>query len=70
MRVAEEPGLPATEAGKERRIAPQVYHDERKLLIICHEPHPRKIVDKGCLSDIAEHLKMNGFIEEQDSEHS
>lgn len=38
------------------------YHEEKKLLIICHEPHPSPDVDKGCIADVVEHLKSNGFI--------
>ncbi|APZ42566.1 hypothetical protein BW247_05200 [Acidihalobacter ferrooxydans] len=38
------------------------YHEETKALIICHEPHPASIVDKGCLADVVEHLKLNGII--------
>lgn len=38
------------------------FHAEKKLLIICHEPHPSPDVDKGCVADVAEHLKSNGFI--------
>ena len=43
------------------------FNDEKVLLISCHEPHPRSEVDKGCLAEVAEHLKTNGFIKEQDS---
>ena len=37
-------------------------HTKTKALIICHEPHPSPDVDKGCISDVAAHLKNNGFI--------
>jgi predicted RNA binding protein YcfA (HicA-like mRNA interferase family) len=38
------------------------YHKDKDLLISCHEPHPLPDVDKGCVADIVEHLKINGFI--------
>lgn len=38
------------------------YHAEKKALIICHEPHPSPSVDKGCIADVIEHLKIYGFI--------
>jgi len=38
------------------------HNAEKDLLIICHEPHPRSDVDKGCISDVVEHLKSNGLI--------
>ena len=31
-------------------------------LIICHEPHPTSIVDKGCVVDVVEHLRTHGLI--------
>jgi len=40
------------------------YHKERDALICCHEPHPQPAVDKGCVVDVVEHLKANGFIKE------
>ena len=38
------------------------FHHEKKALIICHQPHPSPNVDKGCIADVIEHLKTNGFI--------
>jgi len=38
------------------------FHTEKKALIICHQPHPSPNVDKGCIADVIEHLKINGFI--------
>jgi predicted RNA binding protein YcfA (HicA-like mRNA interferase family) len=38
------------------------YHEEKKALIICHEPHPTPNVDKGCVADVVEHLRAKGFI--------
>ena len=38
------------------------YHEGKKVLIICHEPHPTPNVDKGCVADVVEHLRTNGFI--------
>jgi predicted RNA binding protein YcfA (HicA-like mRNA interferase family) len=38
------------------------YHKEKDLLISCHQPHPSPDVDKGCVVDVVDHLKTNGFI--------
>jgi predicted RNA binding protein YcfA (HicA-like mRNA interferase family) len=38
------------------------FHAEKKALISCHQPHPSPNVDKGCIADVIEHLKVNGFI--------
>ena len=38
------------------------YHEGKKAVIICHEPHPTPNVDKGCVADVVEHLRANGFI--------
>lgn len=38
------------------------YHKEKDALIICHEPHPSPDVDKGCICDVVEHLKLHEFI--------
>lgn len=38
------------------------YHEGKKALIICHEPHPSPNVDKGCIADVVEHLRANRFI--------
>lgn len=40
------------------------FHKEKKALIICHEPHPRPTVDKGCVVSVAEHLRAYGFIKD------
>lgn len=45
-------------AGSRRKF----YHKEKNALIICHEPHPSPDVDKGCITDVVEHLKTHGFI--------
>lgn len=37
------------------------YHKAKDDLIICHEPHPSPEVDKGCIADVAEHLKNHKF---------
>lgn len=39
-------------------------HAELKLVISCHKPHPEPCVDRGCIRDVVEHLKANGFVEE------
>lgn len=38
------------------------FHQGKNALIICHAPHPSPDVDKGCIADVIEHLKANGFI--------
>ena len=38
------------------------YHPEKKALISCHQPHPSPNVDKGCIVNVIEHLKVYGFI--------
>jgi predicted RNA binding protein YcfA (HicA-like mRNA interferase family) len=38
------------------------YHKQKNALIICHEPHPSPNVDKGCIVNVVEHLKANGFL--------
>lgn len=39
------------------------FHKDKNALIICHAPHPSPDVDKGCIADVAEHLKSHGFIQ-------
>jgi predicted RNA binding protein YcfA (HicA-like mRNA interferase family) len=38
------------------------FHEGQQTLIICHEPHPDPCVDKGCINDVVDVLKVNGFI--------
>lgn len=38
------------------------FHKEKNALIVCHEPHPRSEVDKGCVADVCQHLRDKGFI--------
>lgn len=45
-------------AGSRRKF----YHKAKNLLICCHEPHPTPSVDKGCIADVVEHLRLYGFI--------
>lgn len=40
------------------------YHRGKDALIVCHQPHPSATVDKGCVADVAAHLKAHGFIRE------
>lgn len=40
------------------------YNRDKDLLIICHQPHPRSEVDKGCIADVVDHLKTNGLLQE------
>ncbi|MFZ4539486.1 type II toxin-antitoxin system HicA family toxin [Propionivibrio sp.] len=47
-----------TNSGSRRKF----FHKEKDALIICHEPHPSPDVDKGCIDDIVEHLRIHGFV--------
>jgi predicted RNA binding protein YcfA (HicA-like mRNA interferase family) len=47
-----------TSSGSRRKF----YSKEKEALIICHEPHPSPNVDKGCIADVVEHLRANGFL--------
>jgi len=38
------------------------YHKEKDALFCCHQPHQPACVDKGCLGDLIEHLKINGLM--------
>jgi hypothetical protein len=38
------------------------YNARKQALIICHEPHPSPCVDKACVADVVEHLKVHGFV--------
>lgn len=38
------------------------YNKDVDDLIICHEPHPRPEVDKGCINDVIDHLKNKGYL--------
>jgi predicted RNA binding protein YcfA (HicA-like mRNA interferase family) len=38
------------------------FHEGKKALIICHQPHPSPDVGKTCITDVVEHLKDYGFI--------
>lgn len=37
-------------------------HRMTKQMILCHEPHPRPEVDKGCIVDVVSFLRDQGFI--------
>lgn len=39
------------------------FHAQTQTLISCHEPHPDPCVDKGCVNDVVDILKVNGFIQ-------
>ncbi|MBP1627165.1 MAG: hypothetical protein H6Q00_1640 [Holophagaceae bacterium] len=39
------------------------YHEGKDDLIVCHSPHPHAVVKRGCLRDVADHLKACGFME-------
>ena len=55
-------GYELQKGGKSGGSRRKFYHREKDLLIHLHEPHPVKLVDKGAVKDVAEHLKANGFI--------
>jgi len=38
------------------------YNKSKNLLIVCHEPHKPANVDKGCIKDIVEQLKVAGLL--------
>ena len=57
--VLEHLGYEMLKGGGSRR---KFYHPQKKALIICHQPHPTPSVDKGCIADVIEHLKLYGFI--------
>lgn len=38
------------------------FHEAKDALIICHEPHPRPTVDKGCIAYIVDHLKLHQLV--------
>ena len=48
-----------TNSGSRRKF----HHVGKDVLIICHQPHPSPDVDKGCICDVVEILKANGFFE-------
>ena len=56
-------GYELLKSGKSGGSRRKFYHKEKDALICCHEPHPSPDVDKGCISDVVEHLKMYKFIE-------
>lgn len=43
------------------------FNKEKNDLIICHKPHPEPSVDKGCISDIVQHLKEHGLVKGEDT---
>lgn len=47
-------------SGKGSRV--KFYDRNKDVLIVCHRPHPSPDVDKGCLVDIANNLRSNGYI--------
>lgn len=47
-----------TASGSRRKFV----NKKTKALIICHEPHPSPNVDKGCIVDVAEHLRIHNLI--------
>jgi hypothetical protein len=53
-----QPIKPGKTGGSRRKFL----HPERKLLISCHQPHPQPDVDKGCIADVADHLRTHGFL--------
>lgn len=63
-------GYEPVKRGKTGGSRRRFYNKKIDRLIHCHEPHPSKIVGKGCLADVLDHLKTNGLIEDEDSEHS
>ncbi len=60
-------GYEQIKTGKTGGSRRKFYHKEKNDLIICHKPHPEPTVDKGCLSDIVQHLRENGFYKKVDT---
>ena len=54
-------GYEQKSCGKTGGSRRKFYHRKKDDLIICHRPHPEPTIDKGCVSDIARHLKKHGF---------
>jgi hypothetical protein len=55
-------GYAQLKTGKTGGSRRKFFNESRNALIICHEPHPSSIVDKGCVADVAQHLKEHGFV--------
>jgi len=55
-------GYEQLKTGKSGGSRRKFYHKQKNDLISCHEPHPSPDVDKGCISDVVDHLKVHGFI--------
>ncbi|MEA2115642.1 MAG: type II toxin-antitoxin system HicA family toxin [Thermodesulfobacteriota bacterium] len=56
-------GYKQIQCGKTGGSRRKFYHKEKDDLIICHKPHPEPTIDKGCISNIVQHLKEHGFIQ-------
>jgi len=54
-------GFTLQKGGGSRR---KFFHEEKDVLISCHEPHPSPDVDKGCVADVVQLLKDHKFINE------
>ena len=52
-------GFELINGGGSRR---KFYHRGKNRLISCHEPHPQPDVDRGCIADMVEQLRFDGFI--------
>ncbi len=55
-------GYVIVKSGKTGGSRRKFYNEDKDALICCHQPHPSPDVDKGCIADVVEHLKANGFI--------
>jgi hypothetical protein len=54
-------GYKQLKTGKTGGSRRKFFNEAKNALIICHEPHPSSIVNKGCVADVAQHLKEHGF---------
>jgi predicted RNA binding protein YcfA (HicA-like mRNA interferase family) len=57
--VLEYLGYEMLHGGGSRR---KFYNAQKNALIICHQPHPSREVDRGCVKDVVAHLKAHGLI--------
>lgn len=60
--VLEHLGYAPVKTGKTGGSRRKFYHKEKDALICCHKPHPSPDVDKGCVDDVVEHLKVYKFL--------
>jgi len=55
-------GYQQLKTGKSDGSRRKFYNKAIDALICCHEPHPQPHVDKGCIVDLVDHLRLHGFL--------